>query len=241
MAKPADPKASIVRLRSRDWFDREWWPLEVAVAWTASGDKKICRSIAFGVYKRRTRPHARLPTLGIALTIPEGFSRVKEATFGAAYRKSIRENPKALHPFDQAIKVTVDILAGKHSRAETSVKARPLARGSRGAGEESLWIPAGHWRAADVIEDRRAGLILQLSGEAVDAAWRRIDVLAAPFKAMGADRGRRALALSEVQRLGEGEKNRQRIKRKRALHDADMGRAPIKRGGRKKGSRNLVH
>jgi hypothetical protein len=231
--------------RSGPWFEREWWPLEVAVAWTATGDKRICRSIAAGVYKRRTRPAARMPTLAMAFMIAEGLSRVNEATPGAIYRRSTRntigEDGKALHPIEQAIKVTVEILAGKCSPGSAPAKLRRFAKGRHGTGVESAWIAAREWRSASIVDDRRAGLILQSPTETVAAAWRRIDVLAAPFKAMGADLGRRALAMSAAQRLGEGEKNKERIKRKRALHAADMGREPIKRRGRKKGSRNLAH
>jgi hypothetical protein len=238
-------KTSDVRLRSKDWYEQEWWPLEVAVAWTATGDKKICRRIAAGVHERRTLPGARFPSLWMALMIPQGLSRVKEKTQGAAYRRSMRntvgEDGRALHPLEQAIKVTEDILACKRSPGGRPVKLRPFAKGSHGAGAVSAWISARDWRSASIVDDRRAGLILQSPTETVAAAWRSIDVLASPFKAMGADLGRRALALSEAQRLGEGEKNQERIRRKHALHEADMGCDPSKRGGRKKGSRNLAH
>jgi hypothetical protein len=231
--------------RSDSWFEREWWPLEVAVAWTATGDKKICRRIAADVNERRTLPGARSPSLWMALIIPQGLAGVKEKTQGAAYRRSMRnavgEDGKALHPLEQAIKATAEILACKRLPGGRPVKLRPFAKGSHGTGAESSWIPAGHWRSASIVDDRRAGMILQSPTETVATAWRNIDVLASPFKAMGADLGRRALALSEAQRLGEGEKNQERIRRKRALHEADMGREPIKRSGRKKGSRNLAH
>jgi hypothetical protein len=176
----------------------------------------------------------------MALMIAEGLSRVNEATPGAIYRKNMRKRAgadgKELHPLEHAIKATAEILAGKKSYGGTPVKSRRFAKGSHGAGAESSWIAAGDWRSASIVDDRRTGLILQSPTETVAAAWRRIDVLAAPFKAMGADLGRRALAMSAAQRLGEGEKNKERIKRKRALHAADMGREPIKRRGRKKGA-----
>ena len=63
-------------------------------------------------------------------------------------------------------------------------------------------------------------------------------MLAEPFKALGADRGRQTIAQGTQPPDG---KNNERIQRKLANHDRNMGRPAKKRRGRPKGSTNIQH
>src|SRR5262245_6715734 len=100
----------------------DWWPLEVAVVWIATGDKAVCLAAADLALSRRSASSCKLPTLGQWLMIREGLSRQFEAVEGSLYRTELREGwtPGKIvgngpHPIDQALKLATEIMADKHS------------------------------------------------------------------------------------------------------------------------------
>lgn len=225
-------------------LDREWWPLEVAVVWVATGDVALSTA-AFGlVLERRSGPPSKFPRLTAWLMTYEGRATLYEATPGAIYRNRIRGNWKpgyrnGLHPLDNAMAETAAILkshlSSKRGRARDT---RRLARGQQ-SPDEVTWIPTRVWSDVKLVDHRQWGMVI-FSDEHQKGLWRHIDVLSEPFKALGADRGRQTLA-QRSESLGIARKNNERVRLKLTKHDAGMGRPTEKRRGRPKGSTNVRH
>lgn len=97
------------------------------------------------------------------------------------------------------------------------------------------WIPSRAWSGA-VVDHRKLGMILS----ADDHLWSGVDVLAEPFKVLGADRGRPTIAQRQDP-LAAAKKNNERVRAKLTKHDQTMGRAVQKPRGRPKGSTNVRH
>jgi hypothetical protein len=226
-------------------LDQEWWPLEVAVVWVATGDVALSTS-AFGlVIERRSSPASKFPSLATWLMTYEGRATLYEATPGAIYRKRIRDDWKpgdrhGLHPLEKAMDETADILRG-HLRSKRG-RARDTRRLSRGKqrDDEVTWIPTRAWSGVNLVDHRKWGVIILADNHQKTGHWHEIEVLAEPFKALGADRGRQTIA-QRRQALTAAEKNNERIQRKLANHDTKMGRPAKKRRGRSKGSTNVQH
>jgi hypothetical protein len=227
-------------------LNEQWWPLEVAIVWVATGNAALCKSAFELAIGRRASPASRSPSLATWLMTREGVSTLYEATPGAIYRNWIRKNWKpgdrhGLHPLDRAMGETADILRDhlRTKRGRTS-DTRRLSRGTRidVAGDEVTWIPTRAWSNVQLADDRKRGVIILALDNPKSGSWRSIDVLAEPFKALGADRGRQTIAQGTQPPDG---KNNERIQRKLANHDRNMGRPAKKRRGRPKGSTNIQH
>jgi hypothetical protein len=226
----------------------QWWPLEVAIVWVATGDVALSESAFRLVSERRASPAAKCPSLATWLMTYEGRSTLYEATPGAIYRKRIRDDWKpgdrhGLHPLEKAMDETAGILRShlRSKRGRTS-DTRRLSRGKRSdidSNDAVSWIPTRAWSGVNLVDHRKWGVII-LADVAKTGHWREIEVLAEPFKALGADRGRQTLA-QRRQSLSAAEKNNERIQRKLANHDRKMGRPAKKRRGRPIGSTNVQH
>jgi hypothetical protein len=157
--------------------------------------------------------------------VREELARGLEAVDGAIYRLEFQEGWTPgmcdAHPIKRAMEKTAGIMVGKPASGCFGGLARTA-------------IPGKLWRSAVIVDDRQHGLILRLStGE----AWRDIDVPAAPFRALGAKRGRRPAGLSEGVHLPRTEmKTIERLRRNKDFADkrADRPVAPRKRGRPKK-------
>ncbi|MGQ2186086.1 hypothetical protein ACT4MK_22415 [Bradyrhizobium barranii] len=225
-------------------LDREWWPLEVAIVWVATGDVELC-TLAFQlVVERRSNPASKFPSLAMWLMTYEGRATLYEAAPGAIYRKRIRGDWKpgdraSVHPLDSAIAETATILRahlrGRRGRARDT---RRLARGKNDDGQVS-WIPTRAWSNPALVDHRKRGMILGAGGPQ-DAGWSEIDVLSEPFKVLGADRGRQTIAQRQ-DLLAVAKKNNERVRAKLAKRDELAGRVVKKPRGRPKGSTNVRH
>jgi hypothetical protein len=207
------------------------------VAWVATGDARRAEKAAELAFKRRRQPRQKLPTLGLWLAAHGGLAQRLEAIDGSMYRAPLREGwapgnsaSKAEHPILRASSQAVRLMRGR------------LATGRRGDSAPTP-IPVELWRSAVIIDHRRLGLILRLPDQADDVGWYEIDVPAAPFRTLGAKRGRRPAGLSAGARQPRlGEKTMERLRRKKALADKRHGIQPAPRrrgGGRPKGSRDV--
>jgi hypothetical protein len=221
---------------AKTWFDAATWPLEAAVIWIATGDRRLSEAACNFAMGRRDRPDEKRPTLGMWLILREGLARTFEAVDGSLYRSELREGwiaglPGQHHPVDRAISCVCQMMLGKPATARqvTSSQRTP--------------IPARLWQSAVLVDHRKRGLILRLPTEPDDAAWEQIDVPAAPFRTVKAKRGRHPAGLSDRPRAIEySVKNDERLKRKKTRADAQAGITPAPRkrgGGRPKGSRDL--
>jgi hypothetical protein len=226
-------------------LDQEWWPIEVAVVWVATGDVALSTA-AFGlVIERRSSPASKLPSLATWLMTYEGRATLYEATPGAIYRKRIRAKWKpgdrnGLHPLDNALDETAAVLSGHvRSKRGRTRDTRRLARGKQRQGEVE-WIPTRAWSGVNLVDHRKLGMTILADNHQKTGPWTDIEVLSEPFKALGADRGRQTIAQNR-ESLTAAEKNNDRIRRKLAKHDRKMGRATSKRRGRPKGSTNVQH
>lgn len=224
---------------------REWWPLEVAVVWVATGDIELC-TLAFQlVIERRSNPALKFPSVAMWLMTHEGRATLYEATHGAIYRKRIRGDWKpgdrgGLHPLETAMSETNAILQthmrSKRGRARDT---RRLARGKQDDGQIT-WIPTRAWLNFALFDHRKRGMILVAGDNPRAVQWSDIDVLAEPFKALGADRGRQTMAQRQ-DLLAVAKKNNERVRAKLAKHDELAGRAVKKPRGRPKGRGNVRH
>jgi hypothetical protein len=104
----------------------------------------------------------------------------------------------------------------------------------------SMGLPTRAWSDVNLVDHRKWGLIILAENHQKTGHWSNIEVLAEPFKALGADRGRQTIA-QRRESLADAEKNNERIRRKLAKHDGKMGRAASKPRGRPKGSTNVRH
>lgn len=226
-------------------LDQEWWPIEVAVVWVATGDVALS-TLAFGlVIERRSSPASKFPSLATWLMTYEGRATLYEATPGAIYRKRIRDKWKpgdrnGLHPLDNAMDETAAILSGHvRSKRGRARDTRRLARGKQ-RDDEVEWIRTRAWSGVNLVDHRKWGMMILASDVAKTGHWRDIEVLAEPFKALGADRGRQTITQSR-QTPTAARQNNERIQRKLANHDRKMGRPAKKQRGRPVGSTNVRH
>ena len=163
----------------------------------------------------------------------------------ALYRKQIRESWKpgdrdGLHPIERAMDETARILRSHlRSKRGRTRDTRRLSRGKQN-DDEVTWIPTRAWSGVNLVDHRKWGVIIFASDASKTGHWREIEVLAEPFMALGADRGRQTLA-QRRQAPTAAEKNNERIQRKLANHDRNMGRPAKKRRGRPKGSTNVQY
>jgi hypothetical protein len=145
-------------------LDQEWWPLEVAVVWVATGDVALTTA-AFGLVIERRSPVSKCPSLATWLMTYEGRATLYEATPGAIYRKRIRKNWKpgdrnGLHPLDNAMDETAAILKGQlHSKRGRARDTRRLARGIQ-RNDEVTWIPTRAWSGVNLVDHRKWGMII---------------------------------------------------------------------------------
>jgi hypothetical protein len=212
----------------------------------ATGDVALS-SAAFGlVIERRSSPASKFPSLATWLMTYEGRATLYEATPGAIYRKRIRAKWKpgdrnGLHPLDKAMDETTAILKGHlRSKRGRARDTRRLARGKQ-RDDEVTWIPTrAWWSGVNLVDHRKLGMIIFANDHQKTGHWVDIEVLAEPFKALGADRGRQTIA-QRSESLAGARKNNERIRLKLAKHDGEMGRATNKRRGRPKGSTNVRH
>ena len=249
MAKPPaavkrPAKARVRGLGLGRLLTAEWWPLEVAIVWIATGDVKLCEAAFRLVSERRASPADRSPSLGSWLRTYESYSTLKEDTPGAIYRERIRDDWKpgdrhGLHPLEKAMDEAAGILRSHiRSKRGRTRDTRRLSRGKQNS-DEATWIPTRAWLGVKLVDHRKWGVVILGPDGKKTGHWHDIEVLAEPFKVLGADRGRRTIAQSTQPSGHEG--NNERIQRKLAKHDAMMGRAPKKRRGRPKGSTNVPH
>ncbi|SFI39726.1 hypothetical protein [Bradyrhizobium sp. Gha] len=225
-------------------LDQEWWPLEVAIVWVATGDIELTK-LAFGrIIERRAYPGEKHPSMGTWLMTYEGRATLYEATPGAMYRKHIRGNWKpgdlsVEHPWSRAMDETAAMLR-KHvsSKRGRPRDTRRLARGKQ--RDEVEWIPTRAWSGVNLVDHRKWGMIIFADDHQTTGQWRDIDVSAEPFKALGADRGRQTIA-QRSDSLVRARKNNERVRLKLAKHDAEMGRPAMTLRGRPKGSTNVRH
>jgi hypothetical protein len=116
---------------------------------------------------------------------------------------------------------------------------RRLSRGKQN-NDDVAWIPTRAWSDVHLADDRKREVTILAPDDPKSGSWRSIEVLAEPFKALGADRGRQTITQGR-RTPTTAEKNNERIQRKLANHDRKMGRPAKKRRGRPKGSTNLQH
>jgi hypothetical protein len=140
------------------------WPLEMAVAWIATGNKQIAAKAAVFLAEERRRG-LKSPTFGNWMIAREGLSASYDTVDRALYRAEARTG--RMHPIKWAMKEATRLMIGK--------PATGCCRGS-----ERDPIPASAWRSASLIDDRRKGLVLHPRG---GCEWREIEVPAAPFRA----------------------------------------------------------
>lgn len=135
--------------------------------------------------------------------------------------------------------------AGLHlrsSRGRTS-DTRRLSRGKRSdidSKDVVTWIPTRAWSGVNLVDHRKWGVSIFPLDATKTGHWHEIEVLAEPFKALGADRGRQTIT-QRRQAPTAAQQNNERIQRKLANHDRKMGRPAKKRRGRPKGSTNVQH
>jgi hypothetical protein len=219
--------------RMGGWFDAATWPLEAAIVWIATGNRRLSGAAYNFALEWRRKPEGRRPRLGIWLMIPQGLAFEFEAVDGAMYRPELRQGWVAEklkqddpHPLDRAISCLCQMMSGKP------------ATGLRGTSSQRTPIPARLWKSAEVVDDRKHGLILRSLSD--DMGWEQINVPAAPFRAVKAKRGRHPAGLSDRPRaISYSVKNDERLKRKKTRADAQAGITPAPRkrgGGRPKGS-----
>jgi hypothetical protein len=234
------------RAKPERFQSEAWWPLEVAIAWVATGHPPLCQKVADFVEERRRHPKKPYPTLQMWMTGYQGSATTYDTTPGVIYRKELRKGwklwrfgPTETHPMTLAISETARILRGLvRNVSRTNISTRRFAKGRRGEGEVD-WIPARSWAIATMVDDRKLGLVLLQEDEAHGATvWRHITVQAEPFKALGVDRGRQSVSQREPNPRTLIEKN-DRIRKKLELQSAKMGLAPEKPRGRPKGSKNV--
>jgi hypothetical protein len=233
------------RAKPERFQSEAWWPLEVAIAWVATGHPPLCQKVANLVEQRRSHPQSRYPTLGTWLMGPQGFSITYDYTSGGIYRKELHKDwklwrfgPTETHPLTLAIAETAKILRGSVDNvSRMNIGTRRFAKGRRGEGDVD-WIPARSWASATIVDDRRLGVVLQEDEAHGATVWRHITVQAEPFKALGVDRGRQTVSQREPNPRTLIEKN-DRIRKKLELQRAKMGLAPQKLRGRPKGSKNV--
>ena len=246
---PSPPPTAKRPVKAKGWrwrlLKEEWWPLEVAIVWVATGDVDLCEAVFGLVIERRSSPIAKCPKLATWLMTHEGRATLYEATPGALYRKQIRESWKpgdrdGLHPLERAMDETARILRSHlRSKRGRTRDTRRLSRGKQN-GDEVTWIPTRAWLGVNLVDHRKWGVIIFASDATKTGHWREIEVLAEPFLALGADRGRQTIAQRRYAPT-PAEKNNERIQRKLANHDRNMGRPVKKRRGRPKGSTNVQY
>jgi hypothetical protein len=191
------------RAKPEPFYTNTWWSLEVAIAWVATGHPPLCQKVANLVEARRSHPRGRFPTLTAWMLVQQGLSTLYEATPGAIYRKRFRKGWKPAapgpHPLDRAIAETAKILRGsKQNVSRMNISTRRFAKGSRGEGKAD-GISARSWALANIVDDRKMGVILRDDEAHGAKTWRRIDVQSEPFrsKGLGADRGRPTISQRE--------------------------------------------
>jgi hypothetical protein len=167
-------------------FDADWWPLEMAVAWIAVGDRGMSIKAGRVARERHTEPSCPLPSFGTWLATHGGLAQSIEAVDGSLYRPEIRGGwhpgkiDAGVHPIIKAFNETAHLMA----------MVRHTATGCRGGAPRSR-IPAHTWQSASIVDDRKLGLILKAPRELSEGAWRKIEVRAEPFRQRGSKRGRR--------------------------------------------------
>jgi hypothetical protein len=236
-----------VAAKKQRWrlLDEQWWPLEVAIVWVATGDVALSESAFRLVAERRASPAAKSPSLATWLMTHEGLSTSYEATPGAIYRKRIRDDWKpgdrhGLHPLERAMDETARILRSHlRSKRGRTRDTRRLSRGKQN-DDEVTWIPTRAWSGVNLVDHRKWGVIILAPDDTKTGHWHEIEVLAEPFKVFGADRGRQTIT-QRRQTPTATQQNNERIQRKLANHDRKMGRPAKKRRGRPKGSTNVQH
>jgi hypothetical protein len=240
-----------VEAKKRRWRlpKEQWWPLEVAIVWVATGDVDLCHAAFQLVIERRASPAAKCPSMATWLMVHEGLSTLYEATPGAIYRKRIRDDWKpgdrhGLHPLERAMDETASILRSHlRSKRGRTRDTRRLSRGKRSdidSKDVVTWIPTRAWSGVNLVDHRKWGVIILAPDATKTGHWHEIEVLAEPFKALGADRGRQTVT-QRRRTSTAAEKNNERIQRKLANHDRKKGRPAKKRRGRPKGSTDVRH
>lgn len=226
-------------------LDREWWPLEVAVVWIATGSVELSTRAFELIIERRSGQASKLPSLAMWLMTYEGRATLYEAKPGAIYRKRVRGAWKpgdrgGVHPLETAMAETTAILqAHLRSKRGRARDTRRLARGKQEDGQIT-WIPTRAWADVTLVDHRKRGMTPITSDHPKAVRWSDIDVLAEPFKGLGADRGRQTIAQRQ-DLLAVAKKNNERVRAKLAKHDELAGRAVRKTRGRPKASTNVRH
>jgi hypothetical protein len=156
------------RAKPERFQSEAWWPLEVAIAWVATGHPLLCQKVANLVEERRSHPQKPYPTLHMWMTGHQGYATTYDATPGGIYRKELRKDwklgqfgPTETHPLVLAIVETAKILRGSiRNVSRMNITTRRFAKGHRGEGEV-VGIPARSWALATIVDDRRLGVVLQ--------------------------------------------------------------------------------
>ncbi|WP_271612661.1 hypothetical protein [Bradyrhizobium sp. CCBAU 21362] len=213
--------------------------------WVATGDVELCTLAFRQVIERRSNPAAKFPSLAMWLMTYEGRATLYEAKPGAIYRKRIRRDWKpgdrgGVHPLETAMSDTsANLQTHMRSKRGRARETRRLARGKQDDGQ-TTWIPTRAWLKLTLFDHRKRGMILVAGDNPKAVRWSDIDVLAEPFKALGADRGRQTIA-QRPDLLAVAKKSNERVQAKLAKHDELAGRAVRKPRGRPKASTNVRH
>jgi hypothetical protein len=220
---------------AEDRFLADWWPLEMAVAWVATGDKLQASAACAHALRRREFPQDRHPSFCMYMIGAEGLARRLEAIDGSIYRSEMRKGwspgkvgKTGKHPLDNAMEATARRMTGK------------IAKGCSDDAERSD-VPTHLWKSAALVDNRRLGLILRSPEQPDGPAWQHIDVPAAPFRTVGAKRGRRSAGLGEsahVDRSGGTTGKRLRAKAARDGVTSSVKKV-LRQPGRPKGSRDI--
>src|SRR5262252_737228 len=104
ISKESEPKMS-----AEERYAADWWSLEMAVAWIATGNKQIAAKAASLAEERRRA--LKQPRFATWMMCWEGLSGLYDTVDRSLYRAEARRGRN--HPIEWAIKQTTRLMVGK--------------------------------------------------------------------------------------------------------------------------------
>lgn len=166
-------------------FDVDWWPLEMAIAWLATGKRR--NTIYVSEMTTRLRRGDRASNVVSYLRAMQIMCE-HETIPGSFFRREARGDWKpdsgALTVIEWATKTAIRAMWHRVSWGDLDGERMP--------------IPPNFWRGAEIRDDRKLGLFL--TRRDTNVTWFNVDVPASVFRRWPGKRGQRPVVFQDDER-----------------------------------------
>jgi hypothetical protein len=162
-------------------FDADWWPLEMAVAWLATGKRRTAAIVNQMTSERRRGADRRSTVVRYLLMLQ--IMCEHETVPGSLFRREARGDWKpdngAATAVEWATKTAIRAMWHRVSWGDLDGERKP--------------IPPNFWRGAEIRDDRKHGLFL--TRRDTNVTWSNVDVPASVFRRWPGKRGQPPIGL----------------------------------------------